>query len=166
MSDPITVTNRGPRNEIPVRKLAEAFAALVPGKIKSQVNRGLDVDGKPFAPYTPRYARALSRASEDGKVDLRLTGGLLNSIATRSMREVANNVWEILIAPDTGTSPAVSLVKGRAKRTARRGPPHNVVGYWLHNGTPKMRARPWLGLSPESQRALIVQIMRSAARGR
>lgn len=34
------------------------------------------------------------------------------------------------------------------RKTGKRGPAHNVVGYWLQHGTAHMRARPWLGLSP------------------
>ena len=99
---------------------------------------------------------------EDQSEDLRLTGGLMNSVKVREKRITAAGV-EVVIAPDTGTSPQVVAStyrsgqrkgQGKAKRTGQQGPPHNVLGYWLHHGTPHMRARPFMGLSPDQQAEL------------
>lgn len=46
--------------------------------------------------------------------------------------------------------------------TGKQSPPHNVVGYWLHHGTPTMRARPFMGLTDEQWkvlRAAIAKVM-------
>jgi len=43
-----------------------------------------------------------------------------------------------------------------------RSPPHNMVGYWLHFGTPTVKARPWMGLDPKQEaylREMIARVM-------
>jgi phage gpG-like protein len=76
----------------------------------------------------------------------------MNSIKVVSS-DLAN--LRFVIAPDAGTSPAVTLAGGRAKRTTGRSPPHNVLGYWIENGTSTMRARPFMGLTPEQEKQLL-----------
>ena len=164
--------------------IARLIKGLVPGEILRRTDQGIDANGQQFAPYSRRYQNTLRRGGEDPKVDLHLTGGLMNSIKARGATIGADYV-EVIIAPDTGTSPVWTPTKGGKKRYERamrrfaragkkgdysigplaarqaqsayrmktvahkRSPPHNVVGYWLHYGTPKMRARPFMGLTPE-----------------
>jgi len=179
--------------------IAREIQRFAPGAIVERVGRGLDVKGQPFAGYSARYRRQLKRMGEDPKVDLRLSGGLMNSVKARDATLRADSV-EVVIAPDTGTSPQyrapserrayrqASLAEGRfaergvartltkaegrafakslkyetagARRidTGRRSPPHNIVGYWLHFGTPTMRARPWMGLDPKQEAYLLKRI--------
>jgi hypothetical protein len=138
---------------IDVDAMAKRAAAFVPGLVLRRVDDGRDIFDRPFAPYSGSYMHALTEGGESTAVDLRLTGGLLNSVKLRETRQVSDGV-ELIFGPDTGTSPAVSLAGGRAKRTGGRGQPHNVVGYWIHHGTPRMPARPWLGLSPRDMETL------------
>lgn len=149
----ITTKRTGPPVRFDAEKAIRLIAGYVPGAIIRRTAQGIDATGAAFAPYTSRYRRTLNRMGEDTSEDLRLTGGLMNSIKVRDKRVTAAGV-EVVIAPDTGTSPRVAAVDGRAKRTGERGPPHNVLGYWLHHGTPQMRARPFMGLSPEQQAEL------------
>ena len=180
----VTITKRGQPPRFNGEAVARLIKGLVPGEILRRTDRGIGSDGKPFAPYRPRYRKHLSDLGEDLKVDLRVSGGLMNSIKARGATIGADYV-EVIIAPDTGTSPVWTPTKGGKKRYERamrrfaragkkgdysigplaarqaqsayrmktvahkRSPPHNVVGYWLHYGTPKMRARPFMGLTPE-----------------
>jgi len=134
-------------------KAAKLIAGFVPGAILRRTDKGIDAKGNAFALYRQSYRDALIAMSEDVKVDLRLTGGLMNSIKARDVKVTPDGV-RVTIAPDTGTSPQVYAADGKAKRSGKRGPPHNVLGYWLHHGTPTMQARPFMGLTPEQQREL------------
>lgn len=152
----ITVTTRN-KTAIDLEAIAKVCAARIPGLVLDRVARGLDVDDKPFAPYSASYRETLGKMGESpSAVDLRLTGGLLNSV--RLTRTEKGKDWVTLVfAPDAGASPQVrapSRGKPRAKRTGRRSAAHNVVGHWLHHGTPRMRPRPWLGLSPKDRQKL------------
>ncbi len=130
--------------EIELDKAADVVASLVPGEILQQQAKGLGDDGNPMAPYSDSYRRALTRAGRDGSVvDHRLTGGMLGSVGERS-RQMDKKTALVRIGPDSGTSPQVSLGKGVAKQTGRRGPPHNQLAKWL------ARKRPWLGLGPRA----------------
>lgn len=149
----ITTKRSGPPVRFDADKAIRLISGYVPGAILRRTAQGIDANGKPFAPYTASYRERLAAMSEDQKIDLRLTGGLMNSVKVREKRITAAGV-EVVIAPDTGTSPQVSPRNGKAHRTGDRGPPHNVLGYWLHHGTPHMRARPFMGLSPEQQTEL------------
>jgi len=199
----ITVKRRGGFGGGPPRFNPEAVAREIkkfaPGAIIERVGRGVDINGQPFAPYSRRYRNFLKRGGEDQKIDLRLSGGLMNSVKARDAILRPDSV-EVTIAPDTGTSPvwrpvttgseirrgnaargrglfgvvggysgplrrgdekrlAQRLAKtGTMQRTGKQSPPHNVVGYWLHYGTPTMRARPWMGLDPK-QRAYLFQMI-------
>lgn len=146
----ITTKRTGPPVRFNSEKAIRLIAGYVPGAIIRRTAQGLDANGQPFAPYTPRYRQTLAKMGEDQSEDLRLTGGLMNSVKVREKRVTAAGV-EVVIAPDTGTSPRVVAAGGRAKRTGDQGPPHNILGYWLHHGTPHMRARPFMGLSPDQQ---------------
>lgn len=146
----ITVKRTGPPVKFDPEKAAKVISAFVPGAILRRTAQGLDMHGDPFSPYQPSYREALADMGEDQRVDLRLTGGLMNSVKVRERRLSPDGV-AITVAPDTGTSPQVAPSDGRAKRTGKQGPPHNVLGYWIHHGTPHMRARPFMGLSPAQQ---------------
>jgi hypothetical protein len=195
----VTVTKRGRMPKFNAQGIAREIQRFAPGAIVERVGRGLDVKGQPFAGYSARYRRQLKRMGEDPKVDLRLSGGLMNSVKARDATLRADSV-EVVIAPDTGTSPqyrapserrayrqaglaesrfaergvarTLTKAEGRAfakslkyetagaRRidTGRRSPPHNIVGYWLHFGTPTMRARPWMGLDPKQEAYLLKRI--------
>jgi hypothetical protein len=143
----ITTRRSGPPVKFDAEKAAKVIGAFVPGAILRRTAQGTDANGEAFKPYAPSYRRTLGKMGEDQSVDLRLTGGLMNSVKVRGKSLSADGV-SVTVAPDTGTSAQVAPVKGRAKRTGERGPPHNVLGYWLHHGTAHMRARPFMGLSP------------------
>jgi hypothetical protein len=195
----IEITKRGRMPKFNAEGIAREIQRFAPGAIIERTGRGLDLKGQPFAGYSARYRRQLKRMGEDPKVDLRMSGGLLNSVKARDATLRADSV-EVVIAPDTGTSPQyrapserrayrqAGLAEGRfaergvartltkaegrafakslkyeqagARRidTGRRSPEHNVVGYWLHYGTPKMRARPWMGLDPSQEAYLFARI--------
>lgn len=175
--------------------VAALIKALVPGGIVERTGRGIDMHGRQFAAYSRRYLRQLRRMGEDPKVDLRLSGGLMNSIKARGA-DITDNRVVVTVAPDTGTSPQyrapserralrqAGLVEGRfgqqavyrtltrkegkalqkslayeqagARRidTGRRGPQHNILAHYLHYGTAKIKARPFLGLTPEQTKSL------------
>lgn len=169
MSVTVEVVRKGEKAKIDVLTMAKRIAAFVPGLILERVDAGLDIRDKPFAPYSPNYRAALALANEDGKVDLRLSGGLLNSVKVRRIVRKADGVVVVHIGPDAGTSPRVPLAppwvvndpQARAawarnppRRDGKRGPPHNAVGAYLQRGTPTMRPRPWLGLSPSDLKDL------------
>jgi hypothetical protein len=163
MSVTVEVIRKGEKASIDVLTIAKRIAAFAPGLIIDRVDAGLDIKDKPFAPYSPNYRAALALANEDGKVDLRLTGGLINSVKVRRIVRKSSGAVVVHIGPDSGTSPRVPLAppwvvndptaraawaKDPPQRRGKRGPPHNAVGAYLHKGTPTMKARPWLGLSP------------------
>lgn len=151
----------GLKHSIDAKKAVAILKALVPAMIVERTGRGVGADGKAFAPYSAAYRQALLEAGEKADpVDLRLTGGMLASVKARKV-EVTKEKVSVWFAPDAGTSPAVSLQDGKAKRTGKRGPPHNVVAHWLHYGTPKMRARPWLDLTKEERAELLVEIAKA-----
>ena len=160
----ITTKRSGTPAKFDGQKAGKLIAGYVPGAILRRTDQGLDIKGNPFAPYRPSYRDALAAMGEDGKTDLRLTGGLLNSVKARSIETTADGV-RVTIAPDTGTSPQVYAADGKAKRSGKRGPPHNVLGYWLHHGTPTMQARPFMGLSPEQERELLALLTRARVFG-
>ena len=167
----VEVIHKGEKARIPVERIAKVIAGLAPGLITERVDAGLDTSDKPFARYAPNYATALALAGEDGKTDLRLTGGLMNSVKTKRLIKRADGVVVVVVGPDSGTSPRVLLAPPwvvndpdaaaawkrkhpGAPRTNRRTRSHNAIGAYLHYGTPTMRARPWLGLSPTDIRDL------------
>lgn len=161
---PVKVTTSGTPPKWDPEKAARIISALVPGMILDRTDRGIDMNGKPFAPYSRAYREALAGASEDQKVDLRLTGGLMNSIKARNVEARPDGVT-VTIAPDAGTSPAVVLGEGHAHRTGHRGPSHNVLGYWLHHGKGKLPPRPFMGLTPAQRKALMAALAKAGLFG-
>lgn len=159
----MTITVKpGRKTNIDLDAIAKVCAARVPGLILDRVNRGLDINDKPFAPYSPGYRQTLGEMGEAADVDLRMTGGLLNSVRLVKA-EKGKGTITMHFAPDAGSSPQVKAPtkgKPRAQRTGRRSAAHNVIGYWLQKGTPRMRPRPWLGLSPKDRRTLLELLTR------
>ena len=100
----ITIAKRGRMPKFNPEGIAREIQRFAPGAIIERTGRGIDLNGKPFAAYSPRYRRQLKRMGEDPKVDLRLSWGLLNSVKARDATLRADSV-EVVIAPDTGTSP-------------------------------------------------------------
>jgi hypothetical protein len=190
----ITTKRSGTPVKFDAEKAARVIGAFVPGAILLRTDKGIATTGQAFASYSTRYRRQLQRMGEDQKIDLRLTGGLMNSVKVREKRISTNGV-EVVVAPDTGSSDQVrapserralrraGLVEGRFGETAvskvlrrgeanrlsrdleresgakqiktgERGPPHNVLGYWIHHGTATMKARPFMGLTREQEREL------------
>lgn len=149
----ITTKRSGTPVKFDAEKAAKVIGAFVPGAILRRTDQGISSTGAGFASYSHSYRERLAAMSENQKIDLRLTGGLLNSIKVRDKRITSQGV-EVVIAPDTGTSPQVSPRNGKAHRTGDRGPPHNVLGYWIHHGTATTPARPFMGLTPDQQREL------------
>lgn len=191
----ITVTRRGQQLTFSGERIAKTIAGLVPGMILRRTEQGIDANGQQFAPYSKRHLQFLRRGGEDTKVDLRLSGGLLNSIKARNI-EILKDAVRVIVAPDAGTSPVWKPKAGgkkryaraqrkfkklsdagdysthvagrqisrayRMQRTGEQSPPHNIVGYWLHHGTPTMKARPFMGLTDEqwkTLRAAIAKVM-------
>jgi hypothetical protein len=151
----ITTKRSGTPVKFDAEKAAKVIGAFVPGAILRRTDQGISSTGQAFASYSQSYRERLASMSEDQKIDLRLTGGLMNSIKVRDKRITSQGV-EVVIAPDTGASPQVSPRNGKAHRTGKQGPAHNVLGYWIHHGTSTTPARPFMGLTPEQERELNV----------
>jgi len=164
--------------ELKKNKIEKLIKAFVSGAILQQADAGIDITGSPYKEYSPGYKRALARASEDTKVDLRLSGSLLTSIKSKS-EEGSNGGFSVVFAPDTGSGPKVTLgqgkvekvrgnrdergriLKGGLKKGERRAISNNILAYNIHNGEGNMPKRPFLGLTPENQ-AELLQILREA----
>lgn len=146
----------GKKQGFDLKAVATLLKSLVPSVIVQRVDAGRDINDKAFAGYSSGYVKALAKAGQNTNVDLRLTGGMLASVKARSV-VLTKDKLEIFFAPDAGTSPAVSLGK-TMHRTGARGPAHNIVGEYIHTGTPHMKPRPWMGLSPKDKAAVERQI--------
>lgn len=155
-------------------KIATALAPDVIGHIKRRTAKGMDIEDKPFKPYSARYKEQLVAMGEDAShVDLWLTGGLVGSVHYVGKR-IENDRLIMTFSPDTGTSASVtarpnsgrvrSKSKGQpvpvASRTGKRSPEHNVLGYWLHKGKGNLPPRPWLGISPTGMKQLLNKLAR------
>ena len=168
---PVTVRIKKNLLRLDVRRLSQPLVPLIIGKIQERVRAGKDIFDHAFRGYSAGYKKTLSEMGEDPRVDLRLTGGLLNSLRLLRTTQSQDRVT-LTIGVGTGTSAQVAsprrLKSGkrpktlRARRTGRRSPAHNILGAYLHKGTPKMPARPWLGLSPSQQRWLRTDRQRHA----
>lgn len=144
---------QGGRIVIDVKRAQRFLEVAVVGAIVDNVHNGRDIHGKPLAQYRPSYKKQLAAMGEDSKVDLRLTGGMLASVRMLRIRIDTKGAIAFIFGPGTGTSAQVAPPpkgKGRvAHRTGRRGPAHNILGYWIHHGAGRLVARPWLGLAPK-----------------
>lgn len=172
---PVEVIRTG-RLAVDQKAVASFVAQQAIGRIKRRTARGVDMNDRPFAPYSRSYSRSLVAIGERLEVDLTLTGGLMRAIHV--VREVAHRDRVIIVLGFRGTSsPRVAMPGGhwsdesiqswieshgggRAKRTGKQGPPHARVAYWLHHGTPKMPARPFFALSPSDVRAILREVVR------
>lgn len=159
----VTITRRPKLPRFDGRAIAAVIKGYVPGAILERTARGMSADGTPFAPYSARYREVLAQSGEDPRVDLRLSGGMLNSVKARGAT-ITDTQVTITIAPDAGTSPVWAPKarehggKPQSRKTGRRSPPHNVVAFLLHYGTGKLPARPFLRLSPEQKQRLFALI--------
>lgn len=172
----VTVKRSGKIPKFDLEKAIATVKAFVPGAILARTDKGIDATGKAFTGYSAEYYAKLSGAGEDTKVDLRLTGGMLNSIKARKVTKSGGGA-EIVFAPGTGGSPEMAFVSQSTKtakdkkfqhlspseradkkyklvKTGGRGPPQNVVAYWIHNGTDDMPPRPFLALTAKEVKYL------------
>lgn len=67
-------------------KLREELPLIV-AEIKQRTSKGVDVDGKPFEKYSPRYAQYKKKLGLPSTPNLRLTGEMLTSIKTMLITE-------------------------------------------------------------------------------
>lgn len=148
----ITTKRSGTPVKFDAVKAAKVISAFVPGAILLRTAQGKSTTGNAFAAYSDSYRKTLRAMGEDQKVDLRLTGGLLNSVKVRDTVTAADYV-QVTIAPDNGTSAQVVPKNKKMRKTGKRGPPHNVLGYWIHHGV-GMPARPFMGLTKEQEAEL------------
>lgn len=149
----VQVTSRG-HIELDLQAIAKALGPAAVGHVVERVDDGRDLEDKPLAGYTKGYERWLEKGGEDTRVDLRVTGGLMNSVAVREERIGADGL-HLTIGPGTGTSERRRAEKGRMRKTGVRGPPHNVVGKYLNV------KRPWLGISPRGMKLLSAIVERA-----
>ena len=176
----VRVTTQG-HIEIDMKAIMAAVGVATVGHIVERVDKGLDVNDQPFAQYSDDYREWLKVGGENpDAVDLRLTGGLMNSVKVRETR-IENGTGFVTVGPGTGTSaevthggrtafqaftgaaPKQELTKtGKPKKprasshTNKRSPPHNILGSYLQ------KKRPWLGVSPLGMaklRQLIERVM-------
>lgn len=147
--------------EVDYKRAASLMSSLAIGHVKRRTAAGTDIHGRPFRPYSPGYRQKLIDAGQDPNVNLMLTGGMVGSVQEKG-RRVSRTMAQVIIGPGTGTSPAVSL--GRtARRTSRRGPPHNIVGGYHQRGAGSMPARKWLGLSPKGRKQIADALKKKGA---
>jgi len=201
----VTITKRGKEPKWNAKRAAQIIKAFVPGAILERTNAGIDMNGRAFAGYSTSWRETLALGGEDPKVDLRLSGGMMNSVKAREMIITATTAT-VITAPDTGTSPEVrpSLsatafnrraskadraynklfdrvgesgdvgalasgarkharsTTGRMKGTGRRGPAHNILAGYLHDGTAHMPPRPFLGLTKDEEKELVRLLLDSS----
>lgn len=146
-----------------------AFTRLVGRDVLATVllntAKGKASDGTSFAAYSPSYSRQLTTGGESTKVDLRVFGDYLRSFKILKRIVSANKLEASIIYGPDGTRVSAGKFHrkrtrkgafrmrknkktgerrriGAVSRTDKMRPPNNVIGYWLQNGTAKMRARP------------------------
>lgn len=165
---PGTLSSRGGRVdvhsrghlEVDLQRLAATLGPAAVGHVLTRVDEGKDIKDRPFAKYSRPYAEWLRESGENpDHIDLRLTGGLLNSVHVRETR-IGNDGLTFTVGPGTGTSERREAGgthgDGAEKRkTNRRAPSWNLVGKYLS------QKRPWLGLSPNGMKLMVRLIERS-----
>lgn len=177
----IFIESKGRRIEIDPGKALDWLAAQAIGMIQRRASKGIALDGSKMKPYSLSYLRQLVRMGEGTNVDLTVSGAML-----ADFREVARKIdgayASVTIGPGTGTSerrrPPHSDEhierlneagikakkerphKPRAVKTGERSPPHNVLAGMIHRGTPRMPARPFVGLTADEQKRLIDGLVR------
>lgn len=159
-------------------KILRALAIDLKGRIERRTGKGIDVDGKSFAPYSKRYAAQRLRAGRGTPhPTLRLGGGMLSS-----MKILKLNSEEAVLGFE-GSSAALkfgkrkravkdsktgSKVKSSAQETTRRVP-NSLKAQWNDKGEGRVPARHFFGASEEDRRALTAlatRILRDHLRGR
>jgi hypothetical protein len=107
-------------------------------------------------------------------VDLLMTGGLLNDVRVVE-KSGTRDVAEVTVGVGAGTSrrvrrptkknkrrpkrtsaPVVEapVVETPKRRTAARGPPHNLLARWHNEGSGRNKKREWFGVSPDGQKMI------------
>lgn len=146
-----------------IRAAAAAIGPVIVGMIQRRTAKGDSWKGGRLADYKRSYKEALAEGGESAKVDLTLTGSYLADI--KVLKETfGQDKASLLIGPGTGTSPQVTPSNGHMQQTGERSPPHNILGGYLEYGTPKMRARPHLGLT-EAERKRIAALIGKVLKG-
>jgi hypothetical protein len=166
MTDGITRINR-PGAVLDLAALARLLVTDARSRIVRRTSAGVDMHDKAFASYSQSYREGKMALGRNSTPDLTLTGGMLKATQVRELR-VVNGSWFMSVAPGPGASQRLRVpppwISSDPKALARwlSGPrfstapstAHNRVGAWLHFGTPKMKPRPWLGLSPKDLQAI------------
>jgi hypothetical protein len=70
----------------------ELAGEMMRSTILEKTARGVDVDGTPFAPYAPAYAKKRTKSGRNAKVDLLWSGKMLQAlriVVNRALNEVA-----------------------------------------------------------------------------
>ena len=111
----ITTKRSGTPVKFDAAKAAKVISAFAPGAILLRTAQGKSTTGAAFAAYSDSYRKTLQAMGEDQKVDIRLTGGLLNSVKVRDTVTAADYV-QVTIAPDNGTSAQVVPKKKKMKK--------------------------------------------------
>lgn len=160
---------RGREVTIDILKLRDFVVPLIVGEIQARTNRGLDVNGNAFKPYSASYQRQLRMSGRNtSPVALRQTGSMMGSLRLvrtlgfglggQASAEARRLMLEIGIGPEPG--PAYSLTKKGMKRRGTRSVPNNVLARMHHNGEGRLPARPFMGLSKRE----LAKISRKARR--
>jgi hypothetical protein len=184
MRGTLVLKSRSPPLRIDHAKIAKELPPLIVGAIQRRVQSGQDIEGKSFRAYSKSYQKTLAAMGEGGSTDLRLTGGLMNSIRLLRVEKQSATRTVLHFGPGAGTSPqvraptakkqaanqraekrdnarlGVSRQRGASVRTGKRGPPHNLLGYWHHKGMGNNPARPWLGLSRAQRKDVAARLVR------
>jgi hypothetical protein len=137
--------------------MAQLASSFFIGHVQERVGRGVDIDGKDFVRYSEGYALHLVEMGESTKVDMRLTGGMLNAlgIIDKSKR---GNVVSYVVGLKTGASRRVKAPKrGRARsaRTRSFGGSWNVVGYAHQHGRKHLPMRRWFGITRKALKEMM-----------
>jgi hypothetical protein len=152
----VKVTHHG-RADFAVDRILDFLVAQAVGMVQRRTAKGIDANGNAFPAYSPSYAAALVEGGENTKVDLTVTGAYLASISERSREvDMERGVARATIGPGTGTSEQRVMAAGRARKTGKRSPPHNVLARFLE------RKFHHLGLTPDERKRLAAQAAKIA----
>lgn len=86
----ITVRVSGERvSDVPLttREDMREVGRLIREQILRRTRQGLDAAGKPFAPYSPAYARQRAKLGKSGRVNLELSGAMLGDLQVLEVTE-------------------------------------------------------------------------------
>tara|TARA_Y100000361_G_scaffold153876_1_gene177023 strand:+ start:3918 stop:4451 length:534 start_codon:yes stop_codon:yes gene_type:complete len=133
--------------------LANKIMKYVVGKIKRRTHQQTDMHGRPFHPYSTQYRKALGRAGQDQRIDMRLNGWMMDSIGLRKT-EAKKDRLTVIIGPNIAQMPKTKLSKGGRKRTSGSRPANNALAYYHHTGKGRLPKRQFLGLTKKEKDAL------------